>query len=294
MQECGRCVTHEEHVLLKVVHQNGTAYPIIPDEAALKVPVDDIMRKRLLELRVSYPGPPLAKRARVLAAGSGGPDNELPTKGSLADLLKVAVIKWRGTLDIGGTTWTILWVEQKEQPTMTMHYVQNQSNSRAILKKNQQFSSSHPGEYLDKLVPADVSKLRANALQCPWKLTTKTMLVFQFGDQPEVIGAFDQMVSKARTAANSPELNIYGHTLAESAVPGSIRGRQAVPHARKSADLVVQIEPETQWSTDMLATSFFADAVVNQGGLLRPAYRVKLAQARLACHATVTGHFAHV
>eukprot|EP00973_Karenia_brevis_P057968 8070054-Karenia_brevis.AAC.1 len=117
--------------MFKVLHVDGKSYPIIPDEASLKVLMSEPARKRLAELKKEWPGPPPAKRARVVVEGSS-PNDILASVPSLWKLLENFTIRKQCLHSIGGAEFSVLWVERKTSPAVTMHYLHNKSTQRLL------------------------------------------------------------------------------------------------------------------------------------------------------------------
>ena len=131
--ECGRGPGHETYSLLQVVKHGEDHYVVVPDEAALRVVVDEPLRKRLAELRAKYPGAPPAKRARVGAAGTS-PDTAQPKYASVLKLLEKFTIKQRAVLMVDQVEYALLWVELKADAKLQLHYLHNHSSERRTFK----------------------------------------------------------------------------------------------------------------------------------------------------------------
>ncbi len=245
-EECGKGATHEQYPLLAVAKSGDEFVPVVPDEASLRLVVDEPLRKRLAELREQFPGPLPIKRARVDAPGTAGGDAGAcwpPRAASLMKLLEHVVIKQRGALSIDAQDFVVLWVERKSNPLLTMHYLQNNSTKRCVVAGLQHVSSSTGGTYIDKLSEKRAS-LREGALEFEWKLSPRSYLCYQFGASAEVITTLPEMIKAARAASACQELNLYAHTLADSALPGGATSARVVtPHPRKTVDVVLQLDP---------------------------------------------------
>jgi len=133
--DCGRGPGHETYPLLTISKMGDEHYPNIPDEASLKVVVDEPLRKRLAELRVKYPGAPLAKRLRVGDVAFGASPQVVQAKyESVLKLLEKFTIKQRGSINVDNVEFAVLWVEAKSDARVQLHFIHNHSSERRVFK----------------------------------------------------------------------------------------------------------------------------------------------------------------
>ena len=145
----------------------------------------------------------------------------------------------------------------------------------------QQITSSLGGKFVDKLNEAQKADLIAQAIEYPWKLTTSSYFCYQMGGSGPEINKFDNMIAAARAASATPVLNVYAHTLSDSARPNQSSRRQVVPHPRNTADIVLQLPklPENEWTVEKVAHFINDDSVVSvDNAMLIPAWHVKLVE----------------
>ena len=273
--ECGRGAQHSAYTHMSVVIVDGKAYPVIADESTMRVAFTEDARKRLRELRDANPGPPAAKRARVIAASA-----DLQRFKSLDAMLSKFIIRNRQSLTVDGATVHVLRAEDKQDGSVVVHYLHNAGNERIVLKKNSHVATSSKVHFFDRNMPADLEALNQNPnlITYPYKWTAETWFVYRFGANSEVITQFGAMLAAAK-AAHAGEVNTYGHNLADSAASGASSQRVVVPHASRRSDLAVQPEPlsDAQWSADLLVNFLtVASAGSSDSATLVPVYRVKL------------------
>ena len=99
--------------------------------------VDEPLRKRLAELRLQYPGAPLAKRLRIGGGGTGAsPEGDLVQAKyeSVLKLLEKFTIKQRGTITVDNVEFAVLWIEAKSDARIQLHYIHNHSSERRVFK----------------------------------------------------------------------------------------------------------------------------------------------------------------
>ena len=148
----------------------------------------------------------------------------------------------------------------------------------ASAKGLQQISSSTGGKLLDKMNDSEKGSLEPEALEWPWKLSTSSYFCYHMGTSEE-INTFENMIAAARAASAMQVLQVYAHTLADSAKPNQSSRRQVIPYARKAADIVMQLPklPDTEWGVNTLANFLNDDSVAPvDTAMLLPAFRVKL------------------
>jgi hypothetical protein len=136
--ECGRGPGHESYPLLQIIKQGDEHYPAIPDEASLQVVVDEPLRKRLAELRLQYPGAPLAKRLRIGGVGPGASpegDQVQAKYESVLKLLEKFTIKQRGTITGDNVEFAVLWIEAKSDARIQLHVTSTITARNAVCSK---------------------------------------------------------------------------------------------------------------------------------------------------------------
>lgn len=274
--ECGRGPQHPEYTHMTVVTVDNKQYPVIAEEASIRVAFTEEGRKRLRELRDAAPAPPAAKRARVLAASAN-----IQRFPKLEDLLSQFNLRNRQSVTIDGKAVNMLRAESKTSEDIVLHYLHNTGDGRVVLRKHAQVATSSKMEVYDRLLPdgAEALSKHPELIAYPYKWSTDTLFVYRFGAAEEVISDFGRMISAAKTS-HSGDVKTYGHNLSDMAASSASAERIVVPHASRRSDLLIQPEKlsDAQWSADMMV-NFLTQASIAapaETGILLPVHRVKL------------------
>ena len=265
-------------VITSVV-QEGVPYIIVPEAASLSFKCGPVLQTRLKELRQEMPAPPPSKRPRTGAGASGGPMTEAPNKIDADKILEVFTLVKTSMHTIGDPPVHVAIVRAaRKTDGLIFHYVQNMSSARVTLPAKAHFCSSTKGRFFDRLNESQKGSLCSERLEWLWELSGSTMFAYSFGGSDDVIDIFPNMMDSARAVAGTQQLTVYGHNVAESAERSAMQKKRVIPHRRKTAEVVLQLDDtvDSQFSPDNLGDYLRPHELQDDGAFLTPAWRVRM------------------